>query len=378
MRCRSRRRATPTSRSWPRGTTRRSSRSCSRARSTQLVKRGHRPRATHDRARSGRVGAAAGLPPACRGGRTPGGDRAGLRHPRRDPALRLRVRRGVARASSRPPLDTGVPVGVWPAHHRRTSSRRSTGPVARTATRARRPPTRRSRWPACCGRCRDAARGDHRALAGDGSVGLPRLRAPAPGAPTRPAGRTRRPGERRRRARSRRGAARDGRAAGRARHPHRLPRGRARAHTRATVDGAANVAAAAARPAPGWCTSRPMSCSTAAAARRTARMPALADHRLRPAQGRRRGARCGRPSRRGHRAHVADLRRRRAVAARTGGARRSRRPDRAGVLHRRAALPGAGGRPGGGAARAGRTAVHAAAQRGRRRRGVAARVRRGS
>ena len=70
----------------------------------------HRPRADHGGAGARRLGAAAGLPAAGRGRRAPRGGRAGLRDPRRDAALRLRLRRGRARHHRRAPRDTGVPV----------------------------------------------------------------------------------------------------------------------------------------------------------------------------------------------------------------------------------------------------------------------------
>ncbi len=101
----------------------------------------------------GRLGAAAGVPPAGGGGWPPRGGRAGLRDPRRDAALRVRLRRGRAghhrcqqghrRAGRVRPADDQQPAGGARPGWRQG-----------TATRVPRRPKPRSRWRASCARCR--------------------------------------------------------------------------------------------------------------------------------------------------------------------------------------------------------------------------------
>ena len=81
------------------------------------------------------------------------------------------------------------------------------------------------------------------------------------------------------------------------------------------------------------------------------------------------------PRTRDDRAHLVDLRRAAAVAARADSPGRGCRRCVAGVLHRRAALPGGGVRPGGGTARAGRLDLRRDPAHRRCRRGVPVGVR---
>ena len=148
--------STRTSQSSRPGTTPTSSSGCSTARLRGSMERGIGARPDHGRARARGVGAAARVPAPGRGRRPPGRRRARLRDPRRHAALRLRLQRGVARR------DPGGarhrrPGQLRPAHvrHDGAGARACRRRVA--ATRAPRPPTPRSRWPASCARCRAAA-----------------------------------------------------------------------------------------------------------------------------------------------------------------------------------------------------------------------------
>ena len=146
----------------------------------------------------------------------------------------------------------------------------------------------------------------------------------------------------------------DGRAAPASRDPHRLPRGRRRRRGRSTSTARATSHERPPTPARGSCTSRPTSSSTARSAARTPRTTSrgpIDGVRAPEARGGGGGARGA--AGRARRAHVADLRRRRAEPPRAGRARCGGGPRADELLQRRVPQPGAGGRPRGGAARAG-------------------------